>query len=146
MRKLYWGCAAAGLAALGFIHAANYAWQHPDTVVGICLDWTYRSGLNFGPICRAGLYLVDRVNARSGEGEEELAEIPEEPEPIAIEEPCPSGLENANAINDYFGWKSADPQAKAEVVCSDEPERGRLDLDQLGSVRDFQRGGRCQQD
>jgi hypothetical protein len=109
MRKLYWGCAAAGLAVLGLFHAGNYASQHPDTVVGTCLVWTYRAGLNFGPICRAGLYLVDRVNARPEDAEEELAEIPEEPEPITIEEPS-----------------SVEPAEDRAVSLLCDEERGRL--------------------
>jgi hypothetical protein len=150
MRKLYWGCAAAGLAALGLLHAANYVWQHPETVVGRCLVWTYRAGLNFGPICRAGLYLVDRVNARPEDPEEELAEIPEEPEPIAIEEPSSVEPAEDRAVSLLCDEERGRLPGKIviedplEPPLADLPSVARYDVDGIGRRLDGEGADPCQ--
>jgi len=97
MRKLYWGFAAAGLAAVGLLHGANYACRHPETIAGRCAIAMYHAGLTLCPLCRAGTYLVDRIGVSPEDPQDVLEEIPEDPEPVAVGEPSSAVPEEDHA-------------------------------------------------
>jgi len=89
MRKLYWGCAVAGLAALGVFKTADLARHHPETSLGRWVVGVYRAAANFSALCDAGMYLVHRTHEGAVDIEEVLDEVPEEPEPAGTGEPAP---------------------------------------------------------
>jgi hypothetical protein len=94
MRKLYWGCAALAVAAGGLVYGtAEYTYRHPDSLVGRCVTAAYRMTSSFGPVFRTGAYLVGTVAGATtaSDADDEICEIPDEPEPVVIAEPeeCP---------------------------------------------------------
>jgi hypothetical protein len=112
MRKRYWLC-AIGLVALGLIHAASeYTFRHPDTALGRSVVGAYQISMHFGPLYHAGTHLFAHASSASSDSfaEDELSEIPDEPEPVALAEAEPS-TENAEL-------------QPADVVS--DPNRGRL--------------------
>lgn len=94
MRKFTWSCAAVAVAAGGFTFGtAEYTRRHPESLVGRCVTAAVRMTSSFGPVFRTGGYLVGTLaNATTGNSvDEEICEIPDDPEPIVIAEPevCP---------------------------------------------------------
>jgi hypothetical protein len=75
---LYWGCAAAGFVVLGLWMTAGYALHHPDSVAACCFKGVYHAGLGLcsSSILRAG------AGSMSGCDEDEVVEIPLDPEPV----------------------------------------------------------------
>jgi hypothetical protein len=109
MRKLFWGCAAAGLATLGLLHAGQYTMHHPDSVMCRCAIGVYHACANIVPVCQVGVVIADcTANGMVCAGEDELAELPDDPAPIEIASPCP-----------------VEPE-KAPLLLVSDPNRGRL--------------------
>src|SRR5262249_54950899 len=124
MRKLCWGCMAAGLVALGLIQAANYACRHPDSVIARCAAGAYY----------AGMYLVPINYFRSstgGNNAEEAIDIPADPEPIAdesypVESATIDAIRDAETIRDYDSSGSGRLVAEWPVSHPENKDRGRL--------------------
>src|SRR5262249_20571521 len=79
MRMLYWGCAAAGFAALGLWIAAGYALHHPDSVAACCFKGVYHAGLG---LCSSSILSAGN-GSMAGCDADEAVEIPLDPEPVA---------------------------------------------------------------
>jgi hypothetical protein len=109
MRKFYWGCAAAGLATLGLLHAGHYTMHHPDSLTCRCATGVYHACAKFGPFCQVGVVVADcTANGAVCAAEDELLELPDDPEPIDLTGPCP-----------------VEPE-KAPLIFVSDPNRGRL--------------------
>jgi hypothetical protein len=111
MRKLTWSCAAVAVAASGFVFGtAEYTYRHPDSLLGRCVTAAFRMTSSFGPVFRTGAYVVGTVAGTASDADEDICEIPEEPEPVLIAEPevCPV------------------EQPLAPVAAFADPNRGRL--------------------
>ena len=80
MRKVYWACAAAGLAALGLFQVAEYTCRHPEDLLTRCVIGAYHA-------------LAGRTAGARNDDEEGDIEIPDEPEPVAAGDPCPAAEE-----------------------------------------------------
>jgi hypothetical protein len=94
MRKLFWGCAALAVAVCVLIYgAAQFAFRHPDSLVGRCVTAAFRMTSSFGPVFRTGGYLVSEIagGTAGSDADEEICDIPDEPEPVVVAEPpsCP---------------------------------------------------------
>jgi hypothetical protein len=94
MRKLFWGCAAAGLAlAGGLFGVAHYAVENPDSHLGRCVREVADLSMAINPVTGLAPILADQIGRGSPapqgaedaqEGEVACAEgVPAEPVPVA---------------------------------------------------------------
>lgn len=92
MRKLFWGCSAASVLALGGMFSATYyGYCYPDSTVGRCLTAAASASVALQPVsslasmvARASHHAMNpQETAAVAGGDEEC--IPEDPQPIAPE-------------------------------------------------------------
>lgn len=121
MRKLCWGCAAVGLAALGLWQAAGFACRHPDTIVARCLVGAYQASVYFSPIYHAGAFLVDRAADARDIDPADAIDIPDDPEPVLVGDPGPLEPQQAAELGGEFGLNRGRLPGKIVIEEGEEP-------------------------
>jgi hypothetical protein len=118
MRKLYWGCVAAVLTALGLWQTADYVRDHADSILVPCVTGFMHAGLGFNSVFGTG--------SASDTNAEEAVEIPSDPEPVADAEfPCPLGHDRTGKSGLFVVGGGFHMYSEEQASCEDN-RRGRL--------------------
>lgn len=132
-RKLRVGAVAAAAAAVFFYLAAGYALHHPESLLTQCVVTTFHLGTDHNPFFRIGqsvgraAYRVAQAEAlaadMTGEEEEQLVCVPEEPIPVQDE---PNSHSIISPEQRDFIIHTIQEQLAASHVDADSPTQSRL--------------------